>query len=277
MKTTVSRLKISDYDAQAITFSPESEVIAGAVLLHGQGDFTERYHNVADIFTRYGVEIIGIDLPGHGETSGTKGDVPSLLVIEQFIDTAYHELQKRNPALPIGILGHSVGALLGLHELLIKKRDYQFAWFNGPFLNPEARKSPLQVSALKILGKVTPKLTISTGVKRLHCRKPVGTNIDPLFHNRISLRWGLELIKIAKLVQEKAKSTALDHPILITQGESDTISLTDHNNSFFRALDWPNLQYHCIPDSLHETFLDTPAAFSEITEQWCERFLLDLH
>jgi len=117
MKTTVSRLQIAGYNAQAVTFTPDSEVKAGAVLIHGQGDFIERYHSVADIFCRYGIKIIGIDLPGHGETSGTKGDIPSVQIAEKFIDTAYHKLLENTPKIPIGILSHSVGALLGMREL----------------------------------------------------------------------------------------------------------------------------------------------------------------
>jgi len=268
MKTTVSRLQIAGYNAQAVTFTPDSEVKAGAVLIHGQGDFIERYHSVADIFCRYGIKIIGIDLPGHGETSGTKGDIPSVQIAEKFIDTAYHKLLENTPKIPIGILSHSVGALLGMRELLINKREYKFAWLSGPFLHPEKRKSILQIGALQILAKVIPSLTISTGVKRSHCRQSIGSNRDPLFHSSISLRWGLELLGLSKSVRTDATVSQIKIPILVTQGQRDSVSPTELNTSFFRELNWDNLEYKVISDALHETFLDTPEAFEEIVTKW---------
>jgi len=274
MQTSTKRLQISGYDTQSFTFAPDGEVRAGAVIIHGQGDFIERYYSVAEIFCQYGIAVVGIDLPGHGEASGTRGDIPSLEVVDQFIDVAHDLLLEQNSSDTIGILGHSVGALLGMRELLNQKRNYQFAWLNGPFLFPEQRKSKTQLLAFRALAKILPSLTISTGVKRDDCRKRAGANRDPLFHSSISLRWGLELIHIAESVRSAAQETRLDTSVLITQGGSDAVSPTELNTAFFQELEWAELNYKVITDALHETFLDKPEGFTAILKEWCQQLSL---
>ncbi len=255
-------------------FSPEGEVRAVALLIHGQGDFGSRYDAVASVFCERGIAVYAVDLPGHGLTAGERGDIPSMAVAEEFVGHAYSQLAREFPERPIGLLAHSMGGQLALRELLINSREYAFCWMNGPLLYPAKRKHPFEIFLLRLLAKVIPRYTISTQVKRSECQ-PVDASWvkknDPLFHSSISLRWGLALIRSAEEVAALAKSVQIQIPILVTQGELDTVNPTKYANEFFVDLPWESLDYQLIPQALHEPFQhDNPEEFYEILSSWCD-------
>jgi len=185
MITTSSKHQIAGYEAHATMFSPEGEVRAVALLIHGQGDFGSRYDMVASVFCERGVAVYAVDLPGHGLTAGERGDIPSQVVAEEFIEYTYSQLVREFPERPIGLLAHSMGGQLALRELLINSREYAFCWMNGPLLYPAKRKHPFEIFLLRLLAKVVPRYTISTQVKRSECQPVVSASVkkdDPLFH-----------------------------------------------------------------------------------------------
>ena len=51
---------------------------AGVVVVHGLGDYIQRYQEVAEMMTGIGIAVVGIDLPGHGETQVPRGKVGRL-------------------------------------------------------------------------------------------------------------------------------------------------------------------------------------------------------
>ena len=57
----------------AQAWTPDSEIKAVLALVHGFGEHSRRYQNVARILNRERYALIGLDLRGHGRTGGPRG------------------------------------------------------------------------------------------------------------------------------------------------------------------------------------------------------------
>ena len=54
-------------------WAPDKKAKAVACLVHGLGEHTGRYHNVADAMTAAGYALMGFDLRGHGRSEAPPG------------------------------------------------------------------------------------------------------------------------------------------------------------------------------------------------------------
>ena len=267
-------LSISPYDIHGMWFLPEGNVNATAFLIHGQGDFIARYHEVAEIFTFSGIAICGIDLPGHGESSGRRGDISSIEYIEHIFQTLRATIEHKFPHRERGLIGHSMGGLLALRELACRGNAYDFTWLSSPLIKPSKNKRAIEIALLKILAHLIPKFTIGTGVKRKFCRrKKIGADLksNPLFHKKVSLRWGLELIKCEEEMQRLFPKMVVSTKTLITQGTADCVTPVVYLEHFLDYTKWKDLNLEIIQGALHEPFRDiTKEECFRIIKKWLE-------
>lgn len=259
-----SSVTIDGFFVQTYCFLPSSKPKKVALLFHGQGDFILRYKELVQQFVDKGIAVIGADLPGHGSSSGKRGDIPSI----KFINTLVQQLKQisiakfSQPAQ--GLIGHSMGGFLALNELNRYHHEYEFAFINAPLLRPDRNKSTLELYLLKKLSLLFPKFTVSTGVKPNACRQENSDNLkkseqtdDELqFHSRISLRWGHELLEQTPKLQQELKKCVLNTHVLITQGAEDTITPLKYTQEFIHSVSWGNLTFKELSDELHEPFQD---------------------
>ncbi len=83
-------------------------------LVHGVGEHTSRYENVARVFTGSGYILFGADLRGHGRSEGIRGHFPSADAVMQDISILLEKARTRYPELPLFLYGHSLGGILVL-------------------------------------------------------------------------------------------------------------------------------------------------------------------
>ena len=55
------------------TWLPETEPRADIILVHGLGEYCERYQHVAEFLTGIGCAVYSFDHPGHGKSEGKRG------------------------------------------------------------------------------------------------------------------------------------------------------------------------------------------------------------
>ena len=78
--------------------SPPRAVVC---LVHGIGEHSLRYLNVAEAFTKEGYVLFGADLRGHGRSGGPRGHFPSIEAVLLDIDLLLEHARKRYPDLPL--------------------------------------------------------------------------------------------------------------------------------------------------------------------------------
>ncbi len=115
---------------------------AGVVVVHGLGDYIQRYREVAETMTEIGIAVVGIDLPGHGESEGKRGQVGRLSDVHTVIDEARAALREMVEPVggKIGALAHSTGGLLLFDYLTRYPGNFTFAWVNACLVDPTYRR-----------------------------------------------------------------------------------------------------------------------------------------
>ena len=207
-------------------------------LVHGIGEHTLRYVNVADAFTKEGYVLFGADLRGHGNSGGLRGHFPSIEAVLQDIDLLLNQARKLYPGLPLILYGHSLGGILVLHYVLKRKPVIKGVIATSPALHNALEKQQAKVMAAKILGSLIPSVTIASGldVNAISHDKEVATiyNNDPLVHNKMSLGFGKIMLSVSPWTLEHAGEFTL--PLLLMHGKSDSIALPSSSIEFAAPL-----------------------------------------
>jgi len=267
MKIREEVLELDGLRLKRFLFTPDSEsdIRAATFHLHGQGDYTERYDEIMELFTQEGIACVSTDLPGHGRSEGKRGRISGFGLVDRIAQSNREICRKLCPESrgPLGILGHSAGGLMALRELLLRPNLYTFSWISSPLIQPEANQNPILIHLAPILARLFPGLTVSTGVTSDDCVHP-GNDAEPgperdeaLFHARISLGWGYAMILAARDLRSQIVSHPPSLPLLLTQGGSDPICPPEYLREVLSRATIPNLRYCEFPEALHEPFADS--------------------
>lgn len=263
MNSTLPSSEVREIAGHKLTWHrwhPTDKPLKAAIFfLHGQGDYGERYQEIADFLLKQGIAFATCDLPGHGTSSGKRGHVPSLEIVETIATQGLIEARALVPNKPVGLGGHSVGGLLALYLLGELKEEPDFSWISSPLLKPEDGKPAWKNKLIRPLSSLFPSFTISTGVTADMCRQYLPGESETthlLFHNRISLSWAHALIKLAEVVRTQPERLTSEKPLLITQGGKDPICPAEFCQELVSRIQRDNLQLFIYPKARHEPFAD---------------------
>ena len=207
-------------------------------LVHGLGEHTLRYSNVAEVLTKEGFVLFGADLRGHGNSEGPRGHFPSIEIVLQDIDLLLEHARKRYPGLPVILYGHSLGGILVLYYGLKHKPDVKCIISTSSGLHTALEEQPFKIMAAKVLGSLMPFKTIPSGldVNAISHDTEVVTlyKKDPLVHDKISLGFGKIMLKVTRWTLEHAGEFSL--PLLLLHGKADTIAYPSSSIEFAASL-----------------------------------------
>lgn len=213
-------LKLSGY-----LWEPEEEPKAVINLVHGFGEYSERYDDWAAWFNKKGYAVHGIDYRGHGKSDGKRGYITSFDNYLEDIDVLANESGKLYPEIPQFIYGHSLGGNIVSNFILKKKNNFRGAILSSPWYQLAFNPSPLILFLGRISQKVFPNFTqkAELDIKGLsHDKKVVKAYLeDPLIHDKISVRMFFEIYKAGNWAL--ANADKLNIPVLLQHGNSDPI------------------------------------------------------
>ncbi len=199
---------------------------AAVVLVHGLGEHSGRYQHVAGAFNRAGYALLAADLPGHGQTGGPRGHIPSYEVALDLISCMLDEARSRYPGLPVFLYGHSMGGNLVLYYGLQRQPNLAGMICTSPGLGVTEPVPGWKVLLGRILYNMLPAFQMDNGldVNNLSHDPRVIEKYknDPLVHGKVSARLGLDVIGNGEyIVAHAAEFPPI--PLLLMQGSQDHI------------------------------------------------------
>ncbi len=211
---------------------PEAPPAPTAVIavVHGYGDHGGRYTWFGEDMAARGHAVYVYDLRGHGQSTGTRGQVKRF--DEYLDDTAVFlaEVRRLQPDAPLFLLGHSMGGLICAR--LAEERPDEIAAsgaraliLSSPFLQLAEAVPPSRVVAAKAMAKMWPNHDIGNTVQAAqlsHDQSVVEAYVtDPLVHHVAPARWAAEALAAQDATMAGAERISL--PLLVLYGTDDQV------------------------------------------------------
>ena len=263
-------IKLSGY-----LWEPKEAPKALINLVHGFGEYSERYDHWAIRFMEKGYAVHAIDYRGHGKSDGRRGHIKEFEDYLKDMDVLIKKSEKLYPNIPKFIYGHSLGGNIVTNYVLKRQPNFLGAIFSSPWYKLSFDPSSLMLLMARIMNKVYPKFTQNSKleVKALsHDKEVVDKYIkDPLVHEKISARMYFEIYKAGNWVLENTDK--LNVPALIQHGNDDNLTSYKASKEFFEKAkeQGKNINYKEWDGMYHELHneLEKDAVF-EFVFNWIE-------
>ena len=134
----------------AVRWQPDSEPIMVVCIIHGLGEHSGRYANMAEYYTSRGIEVVSFDLRGHGKSGGQRGHSDDFQQIIRDIDQFLYKASGIDIEKPHFIYGHSLGGTLTIKYALSHLGQFKGVILSSPLFKPtlEPPKWKLMVGRL---------------------------------------------------------------------------------------------------------------------------------
>lgn len=221
------QIKMTDGIMVELTyFEPEGKPKGVIQMIHGFGEHSGRYIELAERFVEHSYIFLIHDQRGHGKTEGKRGVTPSYQHLLHDIDTVRDYIQKQYKGLPVVLYGHSMGGnLTANYLLLISQERYQCAIIGSPWLKLHKSFPTVVFLLASWLGKISPNLTIQNKLELsvlTHDSKMLeAARKDEMYHNYISFLLFTQITKHGEYAI--AHSGGIKIPTLLMYGDEDTL------------------------------------------------------
>jgi acylglycerol lipase len=235
---------------------PEGEPKAVLLIVHGLAEHSGRYMNVVHHFVPLGYGVYGIDHLGHGKSDGKRVYVQRF---EDYTDTLkiYFDMVRQwQPDLPIFLVGHSMGGLIGALYLLDHQAELTGAVLSGPCVKVPDNVSPATVLMGRLLSVLLPQVGLLGLEAEGVCRDPAVVEAyvsDPLVHTgKTTARLAAELLKAMERITAEAARITL--PLLLVQGSADKLVDPDGAQMLYDTVGSGDKEIEVYDGFYHEVF-----------------------
>ncbi len=229
-------------------------------IAHGLGEHSGRYAALAGELVRARYTLVSLDLPGHGEAPGPRGDIRSWTWMRDRIIPAMFTASQGLPGHPDGLdhvlLGHSMGGLLALDYALARPASLAAVVASAPALR-SAMPPWWKLVLANVALATAPSIGFPTGLEEGGMSRDAevvrGRDADSLVHDRISPRLYAALSEARQRVLRDARRLAV--PALVMHGEADRV-VDPAGSRDFAAAAPSRVKLLTYPDAYHEIFND---------------------
>ena len=227
MKFSENYLQVdSKYRIYIREWIPKEKVKKNLFIIHGLGEHSGRYEDLAKILIKEGIGVFSIDLIGHGKSSGKKGHIKSFEDFINAVETGVIYVRKKFLDTPIILFGHSLGGLITLKFLIDREsKEIERSIISSPWIETALEIPKHLLFIHKIFQKIIPGLQLSNNLITSHLSKDKKIvekyENDILVHDKISLNLFSEITKTIHNVIDR--SSRIKIKTLIYHGKNDKI------------------------------------------------------
>ncbi|MDZ7604051.1 MAG: alpha/beta hydrolase [Cyclobacteriaceae bacterium] len=218
---------------------PDRPAQAVLIIVHGLGEHSGRYNELAAEFLKNEIAVFTFDHRGHGQSGGKKGHAKSIEQLVEDTEQAFMKCRSIFLDIPIFLFGHSMGGqVVASYLSLIKSREVSGAIISSAWFSLVKRPPSWLINFTGILKGYLPSVTVPNGLEAdvisTVAEEVEAYKNDPLVHKWISLslfhslyHHGLDLLKF---------STATEVPVLVCHGGNDTTTSLDGSRTYAEKL-----------------------------------------
>ncbi|WP_114810207.1 alpha/beta hydrolase [Paraburkholderia kururiensis] len=233
---------------------------ATVALVHGLAEHAGRYAPLAARLNAAGIELVAVDLRGHGLAPGARAWVPRfdayLLDAEALVDAAAPH------GGPLFLMGHSMGgaiaALYAVECLPASRHDIAGLILSSPALAPGRDVPRWMIAASRIMSRVWPRFPAMKIDAALLSRDPAvveANRRDALVHHgAVPARTGAEILLAMERIERGRANLRL--PVLVYHGTRDKLTEPEGSRDFAGHVGSPDKTLTLYEDSYHEAMND---------------------
>jgi len=209
-------------------------------IVHGLGEHSGRYEEIAEVLVKKGIACFAFDHRGHGKSGGKRGHAQS---IEQLIeDTEFALMKCRNLFLdiPIFMMGHSMGGqIVATFINKANSKEISGAIISSAWFRLVSPPPSWQIKLIYFLKSIAPRICLSNKLDSGHISS-VKEEVevyekDELIHDKISFALFTSLYNNGIEIAEK--KSALNIPVLVCHGDLDKITSSTASSLYAKNLE----------------------------------------
>lgn len=235
---------------------------ATVALLHGLAEHAGRYAALAQRLNARNIELVAVDLRGHGRSPGPRAWVARF-------DDYLHDAQAllaaaSRPDRPLFLMGHSMGGtiatLFAIERLAADGGTPPVSGLilSSPALAPGKDVPRWMLAASRIVSRLWPRfpaMKIEPALLSRDARVVQANRTDPLVHHAaVPARTGAEIL-VAMSRIERGRG-ALQLPVLVYHGTADKLTEPEGSRAFAANVGSPDRTLTLYENAYHETMND---------------------
>ncbi len=232
-----------------------------ALIIHGVGEHSGRYDEVATAMTSLGVEVVSYDQRGFGESEGDRGEIPNSDTLVADAARIFEMVRLEAPRDPPPFLiAHSMGGAIAAFAVTKGLIEPRALALSSPAIAP--RVSALEEQALRLLVKFAPDVPLNSRIK------PEQVTRDPKEQQKIKddkkrMHTTVTPLLVVSILDQGESALAAANrihvPTLLLVAGADLIVDPDVTLKFAAKIQ-PDLRtLHTYPKLFHEVFNELPA------------------
>lgn len=249
---------------------------ATVALLHGLAEHAGRYAAFAERLNAVDIELVALDLRGHGRSPGARAWVERF---DDYLNDARALLDSAfRPGTPLFLMGHSMGgtiaALFAIERLaafVADARPVAGLVLSSPALAPGKDVPRWMLAASRMVSRLWPRYKAMKIEAALLSRDPrivLANRTDPLVHHdAVPARTGAEILAAMERIERGRAGLRL--PVLVFHGTADKLTEPEGSRAFAAQVGSADRTLTLYDDAFHETMndLDRERVIDALT-QW---------
>lgn len=210
-----------------------SNPIFKVCIVHGLGEHSGRYAQVASFYNELGASVYALDFRGHGHSGGDRGCGPDLDAFLDDLDAMIAYMKSDGASVPWMFHLHSMGANIGLNHVLRRQSDCVAVVATGPWITLESDPSKALVFVANIINRVggfTKSSEIDASLVSTDTIEVEKYIKDPLNHDKISSKAGMALYYSGQYLY--TYKGGMPVPTLIMHATQDKLTLASGSQQF---------------------------------------------
>ncbi|MBJ9620932.1 alpha/beta hydrolase [Burkholderia multivorans] len=260
----IGRLRTADgvelasyrWPADARAAAPRATV----ALLHGLAEHAGRYAPLAARLNAAGIDLLAIDLRGHGRSPGKRAWVARF---DEYLDDADALVaEAARASTPLFLMGHSMGgaiaALYAIERAPARGRTLAGLVLSSPALAPGRDVPRWMLPLSRVISRVWPTfpaIRIDAALLSRDADVVAANRADPLVHHGpVPARTGAEILDAMARI-ERGRDT-LRVPVLVYHGTADKLTEPDGSRTFGARVGSADRTLTLYEGGFHETMND---------------------